>query len=90
VCVIAYTASQDNTVPDGVRYESIPLRFDNPAIFDSQPKIPNSVPFKDLFRDQVSEIVEILVSAFDEGSMNSGYDLIHVQHGMYIGSMRPR
>ncbi|HVY29589.1 MAG TPA: glycosyltransferase family 4 protein [Polyangiaceae bacterium] len=80
---ILFSTGHDYRVPRA-RYESLPLRFERPAIFDSQPSVPQSIAFRDLTRAQVGELVSAFVDGFRR-AWAAGYTLSHVQHGMYIG-----
>gem|GEM_PF-2059798 len=66
-------------------YKLHPLYFENPPIFDIQPKAKNSIPFKDMTEKQVSEYVADFYKSFENLTQKEGYDFLHIQHGMYIG-----
>jgi glycosyltransferase involved in cell wall biosynthesis len=66
-------------------YTSIPIFFDKAPIFDNQPKVPNSIPFKDMGKSQIEEYIQKLYEGFKKAILEERYNLIHVQHGMYIG-----
>lgn len=71
--------------PNNSFYESLPLYFDHPAIFDNQPKVISSIPFKDLNHNQIKEVVGQFYQAFKQAILKKSYQLLHIQHGMYIG-----
>ncbi len=66
-------------------YRLHPLFFNHPPIFDDQPKATQSIPFKKMTRIEVSEYISEFYLAFEKLTQVDTYELIHVQHGMYIG-----
>lgn len=66
-------------------YKTYPLYFANPPIFDSQPSVFHSVPFKNMSLTQITEYIDKFYRAFTNLITEEKYDLLHVQHGMYIG-----
>jgi glycosyltransferase involved in cell wall biosynthesis len=80
---ILFSTGHDYDAPRA-SYESHPLRFERPAIFDSQPSVAGSIAFRDMTRQQVSEVIAAFVDGFRKAHA-AGYVLSHVQHGMYIG-----
>lgn len=75
----AYKEEQQNY------YDAYPLRFARPPIFDDQPKVPFSIPFKDMEREQVETYIKSFYDEFTRLLTLDTYDLLHIQHGMYIG-----
>ena len=71
--------------PDRTFYQSIPLYFEKPAIFDNQPKVVNSIAFKDMSPEQAEKNIQRFYKGLKEAVLKNRYELIHVQHGMYIG-----
>ena len=67
------------------RYESFPVVFAQAPIFDSQPKITRSIPFRRMTSMQVDHYLKKMRGGLGRAIANHHYDLIHVQHGMYLG-----
>lgn len=66
-------------------YEVYPLFFDRPPIFDNQPQALGSIPFKEMTETQVRNYIDAFYQSFEKLTQRDSYELIHVQHGMYIG-----
>lgn len=83
-------STHDSYQPGDLRFPVHAVRFANPPIFDSQPKIPGSIAFKDMDRRMVNEYLERLDQHHREVIAEYGYDMLHVQHGMYLGYIAAR
>lgn len=82
---ILFSVSYSYKNPYETFYRSIPIFFDKAPIFDNQPKVSNSIPFKDMNKCQIEENIQKFYEGFKKAILEEEYDLIHVQHGMYIG-----
>jgi glycosyltransferase involved in cell wall biosynthesis len=79
------TASNRRAPSEQAYYQAFPVKLARAPIFDSQPKIPSSIPFRSMSRQQVREYISRLYPSFRRAVVQWDYELAHVQHGMYIG-----
>ena len=82
---IVFSVHHSYTPSKNLPYKYHPLFFEHPPIFDNQPKATGSIPFKRMTQKQVFEYVASFYRAFENLTQRKKYDLLHVQHGMYIG-----
>lgn len=82
---IAFSVHHSYKSTNNLPYTLHPLYFNNPPIFDNQPMATGSIPFKDMTTNQVEEYIASFYMAFEDLVETESYQLIHVQHGMYIG-----
>ena len=82
---IVFSAHHSYKNPENTFYNSHPIYFDRPPIFDDQPKVPHSIAFKDMTKKQIKENIRVFYDEFKKRIQEEKYDLMHVQHGMYIG-----
>lgn len=82
---MVFTTDEAYRDDDALPYETFPIRMKRPPIFDSQPSVVDSIPFRDLSPDDSDAVREELVKSMCAIVVEGDYKLIHVQHGMYFG-----
>jgi len=82
---IVFSVHQSYRPNKYLSYQLHPLYFNHPPIFDNQPKAIGAIPFHHMTPRQVFDYIDAFYTEFAYLIQTEKYDLIHVQHGMYIG-----
>jgi len=82
---IVFSVHHSYTPCRNLPYKLHPIFFDHPPIFDNQPKATGSIPFKKMTQKLVFDYISSFYQTFEKLTQQQHYDILHIQHGMYIG-----